>query len=115
MLLSQVIENIQRGTWELVEDRRKHRADLKARTKEFIDQADADDCLFVLQLLIEQVGGITGDSSDLEDAEVALKVLIDEDGEDPLCAQCSGSGEGQHDGTRCRSCKGKGTISRSEK
>ena len=114
MPLSEVIENIQIGTWELVEDRRKHRADLKAKVKEFIDQADADDCLFVLQILIGQIYDKTGICSTLEQAEVELVHFIDENGEDPLCAQCNGSGEGQHDGTRCMSCKGKGTISRSE-
>jgi hypothetical protein len=113
MPLSKVIENIQRGTWELVEDRRKHRADLKAKTKEFIESADADDCLFVLQRLIEQVVYKTGECGHLEDAEVSLKNFItDEDGEDPLCAQCNGSGEVQHDGTRCMTCKSKGTVSK---
>jgi hypothetical protein len=112
MPLSKVIENIQRGTWELVEDRRKHRADLKAKTKEFIESADADDCLFVLQLLLCQIYEKTGQISDMEAAEIALKEFIDEDGEDPLCAQCNGSGEGQHDGTRCMTCKGKGTVSK---
>ncbi len=28
--------------------------------------------------------------------------------EDGICVYCSGSGEGQYDGTTCRSCKGSG-------
>lgn len=28
----------------------------------------------------------------------------------PLCGQCSGSGEGPHQGTTCYTCKGKGVI-----
>lgn len=27
---------------------------------------------------------------------------------EPICSQCSGSGEGQHDGTTCWKCKGSG-------
>jgi len=27
----------------------------------------------------------------------------------PICGQCSGSGEGMHDGTRCLHCKGTGS------
>jgi hypothetical protein len=26
----------------------------------------------------------------------------------PICPQCNGSGEGMHDGTKCKSCKGYG-------
>lgn len=29
--------------------------------------------------------------------------------EPPICGQCSGSGEGMHDGTRCLHCKGTGS------
>ena len=29
--------------------------------------------------------------------------------EPPLCANCNGSGEGQHDGTNCRKCGGTGS------
>jgi hypothetical protein len=32
----------------------------------------------------------------------------DPDGEEGYCPTCSGSGEGQYDGTRCWACKGKG-------
>lgn len=30
------------------------------------------------------------------------------DDDEPLCPDCAGSGEGMHDGTRCRSCRGSG-------
>ena len=108
MPLSEVIENIQRVTWELVEDRRKHRADLEAEMLRFVETADAKDCLLTLNALISRVASITGDAYELEEALTMLTLHIEsEDGEDPLCAQCNGSGEGQHDGTRCMSCKGK--------
>ncbi len=32
----------------------------------------------------------------------------DEDDEPGICSNCSGSGEGMHDGTTCYICKGKG-------
>lgn len=28
----------------------------------------------------------------------------------PLCNACHGSGEGMHDGTKCRVCKGEGVL-----
>lgn len=28
--------------------------------------------------------------------------------EEEICTSCNGSGEGQHDGTRCSCCKGRG-------
>jgi DnaJ-class molecular chaperone len=28
--------------------------------------------------------------------------------DDPICSACNGSGEGQHDGTRCYKCHGRG-------
>ena len=28
----------------------------------------------------------------------------------PLCGACNGSGEGMHDGTKCRKCGGSGTL-----
>lgn len=29
--------------------------------------------------------------------------------DEPICSACNGSGEGQHDGTRCYKCRGGGT------
>ena len=34
----------------------------------------------------------------------------DPDYEPGICTACSGSGEGQYDGSRCNTCKGKGEI-----
>jgi DnaJ-class molecular chaperone len=39
-----------------------------------------------------------------EDSDVA----VDEDSEPGYCPNCSGSGEGMYDGSRCSSCKGTG-------
>lgn len=33
---------------------------------------------------------------------------IDEPGEPGICPACNGSGEGQHEGTRCYRCRGSG-------
>lgn len=33
----------------------------------------------------------------------------DESDPDAICSTCQGSGEGQHEGTTCYSCKGSGT------
>ncbi len=35
---------------------------------------------------------------------------IDDESDDGYCANCSGTGEGQYDGTRCMSCKGSGVT-----
>ena len=32
------------------------------------------------------------------------------EGESGYCTACDGSGEGQYDGTRCGTCKGKGEV-----
>lgn len=33
------------------------------------------------------------------------------DDEDPtICVACNGSGEGQYDGTKCGTCKGRGAV-----
>lgn len=37
------------------------------------------------------------------------ELRTDED-EDDTCPTCNGCGEGQYDGTRCSTCKGKGVI-----
>ena len=85
MPLSEVIENIQRGTWELVEDRRKHRADLEAAMLRFVELADAKDCLLALNALISRVSSITGDAYELEEAATMLTLHIEsEDQEDSL-------------------------------
>lgn len=34
----------------------------------------------------------------------------EEDEEPGICPACSGSGEGSHEGTNCRQCKGRGEI-----
>lgn len=33
-----------------------------------------------------------------------------EEEDDPICSTCSGSGEGQHEGSRCWACKGRGVV-----
>lgn len=38
------------------------------------------------------------------------RMLHEERCEPGICPHCSGSGEGQHEGSRCNYCKGKGEI-----
>lgn len=47
-----------------------------------------------------------------EDDEAAVFEEAEED--DDICIHCNGSGEGQYDGTRCRSCGGSG-VERTER
>ena len=46
--------------------------------------------------------------------DLLADILIDKmdgvDDEPVLCPRCNGSGEGQHDGTTCFSCKGTGEV-----
>lgn len=81
MDLGTVIENIQRASFELIEDNRQHRADLKANALLFAAIADAPECLELLNVLIETVSNITGCASELEDAACTLKKYIESEGE----------------------------------
>lgn len=77
--------------------------------------ADLYDCKAIVDALIARVSDLTGFAWELEDASSQLAKDIEafERKENPpLCAQCSGSGEGQHEGTTCRSCHGTGTEAR---
>lgn len=81
----------------------------------FVGRADLSDCKAIVDLLVERVSTLQGDASSLEDAachlaaEIEAQDVIDNP---PLCAACNGSGEGQHDGTRCVRCCGTGTDRR---
>ena len=39
-----------------------------------------------------------------------VAVEVDPDYEPGYCPDCSGSGEGRYDGSRCSTCKGKGEL-----
>lgn len=46
-----------------------------------------------------------------DDARDEARIMADDDQEDSepgICPACNGSGEGQHEGTTCRTCKGTG-------
>ena len=46
----------------------------------------------------------------LDDARDQARLMSDDgpDSEPGICPACNGSGEGQHEGTTCRTCKGAG-------
>lgn len=44
----------------------------------------------------------------LLEADDAPDPVTDPDDDDLICLSCSGSGEGQYDGTTCYACKGSG-------
>ena len=45
---------------------------------------------------------------DIDEARDMCDDAPGEQDEHGICPACAGSGEGQHDGTTCRACKGKG-------
>ena len=51
------------------------------------------------------------DNDDAEEFELSqLAQEYDDQDDDHYCPTCSGTGEGQYDGTRCRSCNGSGVL-----
>ena len=46
----------------------------------------------------------------MQDDDEDTEVLDDQEPHEVMCNTCSGSGEGQHDGTTCRVCKGAGEL-----
>jgi hypothetical protein len=53
---------------------------------------------------------MTYDDDYLDDARDQARLMPDDesDSEPGICPACSGSGEGQHEGTTCGTCKGEG-------
>ena len=81
MPLSEVIENIQRGTWELVEDNRRAHMNERYKAGDFVKTADAHDCLWLINELVGRVSTLTGCASELEDAACVLIRYIENEGE----------------------------------
>ena len=81
MPLSKVIENIQRGTWELVEDNRRAHMNERYKAGDFVKTADAHDCLWLINELVDRVSTLTGCASELEDAACVLIRHIENEGE----------------------------------
>lgn len=51
------------------------------------------------------------DTDDIPTAnDLADDIDVDEYNEPDICPDCNGSGEGQHEHTRCWRCKGHGSI-----
>lgn len=73
-----------------------------------------DDFKAILTALACVAKDVLGVDSELVDALDAAHDHIDAekwpDGES-ICDQCSGSGEGRYDGTRCMKCRGHGVLS----
>ena len=45
-----------------------------------------------------------------DDLDIEMEDAEDEEPHEVICNACSGSGEGQHEGTTCRACKGLGEL-----
>lgn len=72
----------------------------------YILNASLAECVSVIGLLVDRVSNELGTARELEDARDALQDEIKQEPE--LCGSCNGSGEGQHEGTTCYRCKGRG-------
>jgi len=72
MPLSEEIQSIQQARYELAESNRKARRDDMMCAGAFIKDADLQECLWVVNELIERVSTLTGCASQLEDAACAL-------------------------------------------
>jgi len=64
-----------------------------------------------LYLVLLEHETMTYDDDWLDDARDQARLMADDgpdDSEPGICPACSGSGEGQYEGTTCYSCKGAG-------
>lgn len=111
--LNQIIGNLQGMRQDMAKLSENFDAMAESRVLEYIETADMQKCKDIIDALANRVVALCGDASSLEDAACQLEAEIDAKeaiDNPPLCAQCNGSGEGQYDGTTCRSCKGRGTV-----
>lgn len=81
MPLSAEIQAISQARYELSESNRKARMDERYKAASFIETADASDCLYLINELIERVSSITGMAPELEDAACKLIRHIENEGE----------------------------------
>ena len=75
-------------------------------TETYIDSASYMDGT---QLTVEELEDFDNANPTLAQTIAAAQHADDED-ETHICPACSGSGEGQYDGTRCNSCNGRGEL-----
>ena len=47
---------------------------------------------------------------DDEDLDIEDEEVEDEEPHEAICSACSGSGEGHHEGSTCRTCRGSGEV-----
>jgi len=75
--------------------------------------------MIIIELIDAVIEQIKRDLNDNEDATAivelllsvprdALEAYLPDSYEPSICPTCNGSGEGMHEGTTCRVCKGKG-------
>lgn len=72
-----------------------------------------EDLKAILTALASIAKDVQGSESDLvEMLDSAYDAVHGEDWPniEVMCGDCSGSGEGMYEGTRCRTCKGKGVL-----
>jgi DnaJ-class molecular chaperone len=103
-----IVGNIRGATNDLRESNDAQHRNEQYAANNFSMDATAEECLQELKNFADRLEFLEFDISKLEDAIGVIAKQVDDSGE-RLCSQCNGSGEGQHDGTRCRACKGRGT------
>lgn len=80
MPLSKAIQAISQARYKLADSNRKARMDERYKAASFIETADAGECLYLINELIERVSSITGEAGDLENAACVLIRHIDNEG-----------------------------------
>lgn len=68
---------------------------------DFWDEVEAIDEAGAIDVAFDRLDGKVGE-------EIHAELVEGSDDEPGICPACNGSGEGQHEGTRCYHCKGSG-------
>jgi hypothetical protein len=73
MPLSAEIQAISQARYDLAQSNHKARMDERYKAGDFVKDADASECLWLINELVERVSSITGCATELEDAACVLE------------------------------------------